>query len=173
MAYNAELRGICNYYNIASNFYKLHYFSYLMEYSCLKTLAAKHKSCIRKIREQFKDGRGNWCIPYKNKRGQQQMYLAKYTNCRSTSVNDKITATPTILKNNINSFERLINAKICELCGSENSKQYEIHHVNKVKNLKGKQQWERVMIAKKRKTMVVCYDCHLKIHGRTNKKSFD
>jgi hypothetical protein len=29
------------------------------------------------------------------------------------------------------------------------------------------------MIAKKRKTMVVCYDCHLKIHGRTNKKSFD
>ena len=30
-AYNAELRGICNYYGIASNFYKLCYFSYLMD----------------------------------------------------------------------------------------------------------------------------------------------
>ena len=42
-AYNAELRGICNYYGIADNFCKLRYLAYLMEYSCLKTLAAKHK----------------------------------------------------------------------------------------------------------------------------------
>lgn len=34
-AYNAEVWGICNYYGITSNFYKLCYFSYLMEYSCL------------------------------------------------------------------------------------------------------------------------------------------
>ena len=40
MTYNAELRGICNYYSMASNFSKLSYFAYLMEYSCLKTLAA-------------------------------------------------------------------------------------------------------------------------------------
>ena len=32
------------------------------------------------------------------------------------------------------------------------------------KNLKGKESWEVVMIAKRRKTMVVCYDCHQKIH---------
>ena len=47
--YNDELRGICNYYGIASNFCKLKYLSYLMEYSCLKTLAAKHKSKISKV----------------------------------------------------------------------------------------------------------------------------
>ena len=40
----------------------------------------------------------------------------------------------------------------------------EIHHVNKVKNLKGKQLWELAMIAKKRKTLAVCKDCHHKIH---------
>ena len=44
--YNAELRGICNYYGMASNFCKLHYFAYLMEYSCLKTLASKHKTSL-------------------------------------------------------------------------------------------------------------------------------
>ena len=41
---------------------------------------------------------------------------------------------------------------------------FEIHHVNKMKNLKGKEQWEMAMIARKRKTLVVCKECHKKIH---------
>ena len=51
----------------------------------------------------------------------------------------------------------------CELCGRTDVK-LEIHHVNKVKNLKGKEAWEQVMIAKQRKTLAVCHDCHQKIH---------
>lgn len=47
----------------------------------------------------------------------------------------------------------------------ENS--YEIHHVNKVKNLKGKADWEKVMLAKRRKTIVVCHKCHMRIHHGT------
>lgn len=39
-------------------FYKLCYFSYLMEYSCLKTLASKHKCTIAKVVEKFKDHYG-------------------------------------------------------------------------------------------------------------------
>ena len=66
-AYNAELRGICNYYSLASNFGKLNYFAYLMEYSCLKTLACKHKTTIAKIIRRNKDGKGKWRIAYKNK----------------------------------------------------------------------------------------------------------
>ena len=34
---------------------------------------------------------------------------------------------------------------------------------------KGKAEWERCMIAKRRKTLVVCYDCHLAIHGKTKR----
>ena len=41
--FDAELRGICNYYHLASNYRSLNYFSYLMEYSCLKTLSGKHR----------------------------------------------------------------------------------------------------------------------------------
>lgn len=52
---------------------------------------------------------------------------------------------------------------MCELCGKTNVP-LEIHHVTKVKNLKGKQLWELAMIAKKRKTLAVCKDCHHKIH---------
>ena len=58
--YNSELRGICNYYSIASNFNKLQYFEYLMEYSCLKTLAGKHESTSRKIIRKYRDGNGGW-----------------------------------------------------------------------------------------------------------------
>lgn len=55
-AHNAELRGICNYYLLASNFHKLNYFACLMEYSCLKILAGRHKCTTPKIRKMFKDG---------------------------------------------------------------------------------------------------------------------
>ena len=73
MVYNAELRGICNYYCMASNFGKLGYFAYLMEYSCLMTLASKHKSSTAKMRKHYKDGRGGWCIPYETKQGAKRM----------------------------------------------------------------------------------------------------
>ena len=62
------------------------------------------------------------------------------------------------------SLEKRLKAKVCELCGNENADFYEIHHVNKLKNLKGKSLWERTMIAKKRKTLVLCRDCHKNIH---------
>ena len=60
-------------------------------------------------------------------------------------------------------LEKRLSAKICELC-EKTDVSLEIHHINKVKNLKGKQEWERIMIAKKRKTIAVCKACHYKIH---------
>jgi len=141
--YNAELRGICNYYGLASNFNKLIYFNYLMEYSCLKTLADKHRSKISKVRGMYKDGSDAWGIPYQTKKGQKRMYFAKYSDCKG---------------------------KQCEVCGCMNSKKYEIHHVNKVKNLKGRTKWEQIMIAKRRKTVVVCHKCHMAIHHGEKKE---
>ena len=163
--YNAELRGICNYYGIASNFVCLNYFAYLMEYSCLKTLAAKHDSKISKIKAMFKDGNGNWGIPYETKNGPKRRYFAKYSECKGKSnPTDIITNELNIYRGSFTTLESRLKAKICELCGTTESSHYEIHHVNKVKNLKGKKQWEKLMIAKRRKTMVVCRNCHYKIH---------
>lgn len=163
--YNAELRGICNYYNLASNFCHLNYFSYMMEYSCLKTLANKHKCSISKIKQAFKDGRGSWGIPYETKAGKKICYFAKYQDCKkSINVSDITDESALIFRHSVNSFEKRLSAKVCELCGSTKSKAYEIHHVNKLKNLKGKEAWEKAMIAKRRKTIVLCKECHNKIH---------
>ena len=84
--YNDELRGICNYYGIASNFCKLKYLSYLMEYSCLKTLAAKHKSKISKVVAMYKDGTGEWGIPYETKKKAKRRYFANYMDCKDAKI---------------------------------------------------------------------------------------
>lgn len=167
-AYDAELRGICNFYYLAGNFYKLHYMSYLMEYSCLKTLAFKHRSTIGKIKEKFSDEKGGCCIPYETKKGMKYLYLSKHSDCaKGKEASDTIPGMTMIHKHTRSTLESRLKAKTCELCGCTESRQFEIHHVNKLKNLKGKEPWEVMMIAKRRKTMVVCYECHKKIHNQS------
>jgi len=166
-AYNAELRGICNYYSLASNFSSLNYFSYLMEYSCLHTLAAKHKCRIGKIKSKYRAGKGNWGIPYETKKGHKCCLFADYSKCRNDkTANDKIPNTTVHHAYARNKFESRLKAKICELCGNTEATHYEIHHVHKVKDLKGKELWEQMMIAKRRKTMVLCQECHANIHKK-------
>jgi len=166
-AYNAELRGICNYYGLASNFYKLCYLAYLMEYSCLKTLANKHKCTISKVVAMFKDGNGKWGIPYETKTGMKRCYFAKYADCKDKSnPTDTICNAAVVYGYSRNTLEKRLKARVCELCGTTESDCYEIHHVNKLKNLKGKQLWEIMMIAKRRKTLVVCKKCHIAIHNQ-------
>lgn len=162
--YNAELRGICNYYGLASSFNKLIYFNYLMEYSCLKTLAGKHRSKVSKIRAMYKDGTGKWAIPYETKTGIKKMYFANYADCKGKKFTDIVPQTAKNYTHDVTTLESRLKAKICEVCGCTDSDRYEIHHVNKVKNLKGKSEWEKVMIAKRRKTIVVCHKCHMAIH---------
>ena len=162
--YNAELRGICNYYGMASNFCKLHYFSYLMEYSCLKTLASKHKTSLSKIIDKFNDGTGKWGVPYETKLGSKRRYFANYADCKGKgSATDYISNAAVVYGYAVNTLENRLKAKVCELCGTTESDHYEVHHINKLKNLKGKERWEIAMIAKHRKTLVVCRDCNRSI----------
>jgi len=164
--YNAELRGICNYYHMASNFCNLNYFDYLMGYSCLKTLAAKHKCPVPKVLKMFKDGKGGWGIPYETKQGNKRLYFAKYADSKSIkNPSDTIERVSVMYSGSTTTFESRLKAKVCELCGTEEAEHYDIHHVNKVKNLKGKEPWERIMIAKRRKTLIVCEKCHISIHN--------
>lgn len=138
--YNSELRGICQFYGLASNFNQLNYFAFLMEYSCLKTLASKHKTRLAKIRAKYKDGFGSWAIPYETKTTEKKMYFADYTKCKSPNTFTDIKSIASVTYGySRTTFESRLKAKKCELCGTTDKQTtYEIHHVNKVKNLKGK-----------------------------------
>jgi hypothetical protein len=63
-----------------------------------------------------------------------------------------------------NSLIKRLQAYKCEWCGKENVP-LEIHHVQKLKDLSGRKQWEIAMIGHKRKTMALCVNCHDKLHA--------
>lgn len=163
--FDAELRGLCNYYYLASNYRNMNYFSYLMEYSCLKTLAWKHKCKLSKIYDKYRTGAKRWGIPYETKAGKKIRKLTKFNEVDGKKCEDIIPTIVTIITKGRTTIDSRLKAYRCELCGYEGKdRKYEVHHVNKVKNLKGKEPWEVVMLAKRRKTLVVCHECHQKIH---------
>ena len=131
-----------------------------MEYSCLKTLASRHKSSISKIKTKYRVEK-KWGIPYETKKGRKICFFAQYSACkRSCDYSDKMSNAAIAYGYAVNTLENRLKAHICELCGTTDSKFYEVHHINKLKNLKGKERWEQAMIAKRRKTLIVCRNCH-------------
>ena len=70
-------------------------------------------------------------------------------------------------------LKRLL-ANTCELCKSTH--QVEVHHIRKLADLQRpgraeKPLWARVMAARRRKTLIVCRECHQAIHaGRPTRK---
>ena len=62
-----------------------------------------------------------------------------------------------------NTIKARLLAHKCELCGSDND-HIKMHHVRKLKDLTGANDWERIMMDKRRKTLAVCPDCFTKIH---------
>lgn len=163
--YDAEIRGLCNFYFLASNYRSLNYFSYLMEYSCLKTIAWKHRCKLSKIYDKYRIGAKRWGIPYETKAGKKVRKPTKFNEIDGKRFDDVIPTIITIIAKGRTTIDSRLKAYRCELCGYEGKdRKYEVHHVNKVKNLKEKEPWEVVMIAKRRKTLVVCRDCHQKIH---------
>jgi hypothetical protein len=73
------------------------------------------------------------------------------------------------VKNNRTQLVERLLADECELCKSNVNVQ--THHIKKLKDLKTKwkgrkekPKWVKKMIAIRRKTLVVCAQCHRKIH---------
>ena len=163
--YNAEARGLLNYYNLAVDYHTLDYFCYLMEYSCLKTLACKHKSSVRKMIRQYKDGK-TWSVPYETVKGTKRVRPVKVADCKKNKAN---AATDIVFSRTRyawkSTIRQRINARICELCGTRTAELYEVHVVRNLSEL-GNLDWELAMKAKRRKTLVVCPACHNRIHGR-------
>jgi len=164
--YNAEIRGLYNYYSIATNVYKMHILHHVMEFSCLKTLAAKHKGSVKEMRNKYRVGEG-WGIRYdtKTEKNKVRIFYDKGFETKPTAFTKDLDTLPnTAMYAGRTELERRISARECEACG-ETDTNFHIHHVNKVKDLKGKKWWEKLHIERKRKTLVLCEDCHRKLHS--------
>lgn len=164
--YNSEIVGFYNYYSIANNSPVIDSFYNIMEYSMYKTYAGKYSTSKKKIIAKYKKN-GVFAIPYTNKKGYtfyREFYDKgfKRKEMPDVNLNDRLPNTIAITGGRNGLITRL-QARVCELCGSTD--ELEMHHVRKLKDLKGKSNWEVKMIARKRKTLAVCIKCHHKIHA--------
>ena len=164
--YNAEVRGMYNYYRLANNATVLNAFLYVMKFSMYKTFAGKYRTSMRKIIRKYCHN-GDFTVSYPTKNGTKSVVFYN----QGMRHNDKVVVTenPDIIgrANENRRYTRLtdrLQGHICEFCGAE-TEDIEIHHVRKLKDLSGKAEWERQMIARKRQTMALCHSCHVKLHN--------
>ena len=157
--YNRETVGFCNYYLIANNCVVLHNFRYIMEYSMYKTFAGKYRSTVRKINKKYRRNK-LFTVKYEQKGviKSRTFYKTSFKR-RTTAFNGSCDIEPYSIADvsRTNLTDRL-KAEKCELCGATGK--LIMHHVRNLKDLKGKESWERLMSARRRKTIALCPSCH-------------
>ncbi|PRT33752.1 reverse transcriptase domain-containing protein [Bacillus wiedmannii] len=166
--YNSEIRGLYNYYRLAENVSNhMHRFAYFMFYSMLKTFATKYRKRTKQIRKKYMKN-GRFTVEYETKRGIKQIHFIERNFPRINGIskeqtdvvqNTRYTMSTTRLSDRI-------KAETCESCGRSNTTIH-MHHVKRLKNLReksNKSYLEQQMIARNRKTIALCKECHLKRH---------
>ena len=168
--YNAELRGFANYYSLARDVKdELSRLAYLTTSSLVKTLAVKRKTSIPKVYAELKRG-NNLHLRYKigEKTKSIRIFTLKQLD-KSIKVSDEKPLIEHLYRKGTELTKRMI-ANQCELCGNTD-RPIEVHHIHKLKDLKKKpylENWEKVMIARNRKTLILCSgsadSCHKLLH---------
>lgn len=168
--YNSVIRGFRNYYRIANNSAFAGSFGYIMQYSMFKTFATKYRTTMRRMIGKLRIGK-NFGVRFTDKKGKTKtrLFYNEGFARKPLQKNAVVDVIPkTVMYSSKTSLMARLSAGQCELCGKTDC-EIEIHHVRKLKDLKGKSYWERFMIARNRKTLALCLDCHEKLHsGKLN-----
>lgn len=162
--FNAEIRGLYNYYRLANNVSVLNKFAYIMEYSMYKTYACKYRSTVSKIIDRFSRD-GVFAVPYETKGGTKycEFYHGGFKRVRQTLIEPDTLPEYSRRYDRPGSNAARIKRGVCELCG-EKTDDIRMHHVRKLKDLTGNNVWEEKMRKTRRKTLAVCRRCHEMIH---------
>jgi group II intron reverse transcriptase/maturase len=175
--YQSTLRGLYNFYCMANNVSRrMGYIGGILKTSLLKTLANKYKSSVAKMQKKYQvvtpTGR---VLQVTIERPDKEPLIATYGGFplkripRGQGMTDYTVAQlwnkPASHRSEL--VQRLLAGK-CELCGKEGP--LESHHIRKLADIDrpGKrpaEHWQKVMAARKRKSLVVCLNCHRAIHA--------
>jgi group II intron reverse transcriptase/maturase len=173
--YNAEIRGFLGYYALADNLTTVaSNILWMTTTSFFRTLAAKRQSTLMKVAQSMKKGPARYVLTAKRRDGTIKIYelIASTKQLKREAVTyeyvDHIPKTWAFRSRS--ELGQRLAAHQCEWCGTQKGP-IEVHHVRKLSDLKGKADWEVHMIARRRKTMVLCKQCHIDLHaGRLSAK---
>ena len=171
--YQAEYRGLVQYYTLAQNRCRLGYVGFTMETSLLKTLASKGRTTFAKTLKRLKSTTQSphgprKCLKLTIERAGQRPLVAIFGGLslrrKQTAMKDQVLMPYIRRRSEI--VERLLN-NTCEVCGSK--EHIQMHHVRHLADLnkKGRREkppWMKIMIARKRKSIPLCKRCHDDVH---------
>jgi group II intron reverse transcriptase/maturase len=176
--YQAVYRGLYNYfctaYNVSTRMGRIRW---VLESSLAKTLASKLKISVNQVFRLYKKTAPNGlkALSVSVKREGKLPLVATFggfslsrTRVPSSLYDMNWTRTWEQFSNRRTELvTRLLNDK-CELCGKDGD--VEVHHIRKLADIdrpgrRPKSVGEKIMSARRRKTLVVCSDCHDEIHA--------
>ena len=157
--YNAEIRGLYNYYRLAVNVSVLNNFYFIMKGSMIRTFSCKYKTSFKKIEKRFtKDG--IFSVQYAAKSGMKrcELYHDGFTMQRA-GYDAGVDTLPQYQKyDKPNSLARRLRAGVCERCQAR-ADEIHMHHVRKLKDLTGVNDFEALMLTMRRKSLALCKTC--------------
>jgi len=172
-SFGARYRGIVQYYLLAGDVHRLHRLRWVMETSMLHTLAAKHRSTVSKMARKFKakivTPHGlRTCFEARFDREGRPPLVARFAGIPLKRQKMAVLTDRAPIRSYPNKelISRLL-ANRCELCQRTDTVQ--VHHVRKLADLDmtgNSPEWVTFMANKRRKSLVVCDECHEQIHHR-------
>jgi group II intron reverse transcriptase/maturase len=176
--YQLEYRGIANYYHYAYNMGSLNSLKWIMEQSLTKTLAHKHKTSVASIYKKYQTRVNVNGTSYKvlqatvPREGKKPLVATWGAIPLKWNVKDPVEDRPQRLPwNNRSELEKRLLAQVCEQCGITSATEtIEVHHIRALKDLnkyegREKPSWVKIMAARRRKTLVLCWTCHQDLHA--------
>jgi group II intron reverse transcriptase/maturase len=179
--YQAEYRGLVEYYRKAYNLHRLNRLKWVMERSLAMTLARKLRISVRQVYARYQTTLQTEQGPRKVlqvqvERGEKKPLVATWGGISLQRQQKGILQDPPLqVWGGRSELEKRLLAQVCELCESRD--RIQVHHIRALKDLHqpGRAErpaWVKVMAARRRKTLVVCGSCHADIHaGRTRRKT--
>lgn len=175
--FQGRFRGIAEYYQYAVDVHRLASLKNIMQQSLVKTLAHKFKISVPRIYRKYRGTQVVNDFTYKTlqveiptKKGTRTIYWGAIPLRTQNAINQPLRDFKDMRYGCSTDLIQRLQADTCEMCGSQDH--CEVHHVRKLSDLKrrwagrkAKPAWVERMIAMQRKTLVVCRNCHNKIHA--------
>lgn len=176
--YQGVLKGLYNYYCMAVNVStRMSHVRWILQTSMLRTLARKYQgsvaSIIRRYRVEIQGLRAFQAVIHRPGKNPLVATFGGFPIERIPGGMGVVDFLPTLawerpFTGRSEVVQRLLAGR-CEVCGVKHVPT-QVHHIRKLADLdrpgrRPKAEWERKMSAMKRKTLVVCEDCHRRIHG--------
>jgi hypothetical protein len=175
--YQAVLKGLYNFYCMATNVSKrMAYIKWILETSLTKTLASKFQVSVPVIYRKYQVcWLGKKELRVTKTRPGKDPLIAVFGGFPLERIKDGKGVVdidrhqwrfPASKRSEV--VQRLLAGK-CELCEAKDVP-VEVHHIRKLADIdrpgrRPKSDWDKLMAARKRKTLVVCESCHDDIHA--------